>query len=215
MKSKPVLDATKAARTGPIVAWKIAHVYVMTEDPEVLRFSPIMHRDTTYGVREKAECFLETSHRYELPVDKCRCGFNAWHDLERAYEYMVLDERHERFKERRGIATLRRSNHAFLRVSLYGDVIEGTYSSDDIKYWGYRAAYQRIEDVFLRENCYLCGRTARHLGTINEEKFFNMDCLQLRPFCDLHAETATHSVIQSAALERRNNTRVHIGYPSE
>ncbi len=204
-------------RNSPIIGWKVAHSYVLLAKPDVLRFSPLSFRNTTYGAEDRALCH---GHRHvsSAPHLRCACGFNAWDNEETSIRYMIEAQKVHDFRSRTVLPELRErdANWVMLRVALFGRVIEGTMSATNVDDFGYRASNQRVLDVFFDEQCVVCGNQTTQLmalGTETFSPFFAGNCRRLRPLCAMHLDE-THTILDPAILERHNNVKIHWGYPT-
>ena len=186
------------------IGWKVANIYIRQDG--ALCFAPV-HQDgaiRAYGVDAVAEC---QRYAHPAPYDTCKCGFNAWEDLEIVWRYARGAQRAKEY----GIAQT--ESLVLLRVGLYGDVVDGTITiGPDWKPWGYRASQQRVADIFFSKECASCSQPAVGLGALD----YNITWAgwRLRPLCQEHLDQ-TERTVKTDRLMARNDVTVHWGYPSE
>lgn len=211
------MKTNTSVRNVPIIGWKVAHSYVRLADLSVIRFSPMSFRDTTYGIEDKALCHGH-KHVASAPHLHCVCGFNAWDDEATSLRYMFAVQRvhEERLQTSSPELRERVANWTMLRVALFGHVIEGTLSATNIDDFGYRSSNQRVLDIFFEDRCAMCENKTTQLAALETESFspfFAGDCRRLRPLCTMHLNE-THITLELATLEKRNNVKIHWGYPT-
>lgn len=197
--------------TNWVVGWKQANVYVR-DDLRTLHFVPI-HQDGiiyTYGVDDQARCQQYEHLHGQVPDDDCRCGFNAWDELETVWVYDRSVKHNSYIYPEWAVRSL-----ALLRVGLYGDLIDATmtirFSGGERKYWGYRSSRQRVSDIFFEKKCDSCEDVAFGLGLVYYDLAWGWT---LRPLCSTHLEEA-RATVSLAALSQHNDVEIHWGYPSE
>ncbi len=207
------LPFVSETQTDWVIGWKAATPYI--RDTNELVFMPLVCRNIPYVVNDVAEC-----RRYghaRPPGDFCRCGFNAWHDVEQSLRYV-------RTQARVVPTTAYHGNHklpvpatnetlTILRVGLHGDVIDLTEPA-----WGYRAEKQRVLDMFVSNACAACTRDAVALGVMNtiypqSPNERTVPSYLVWPLCDNHIYLSRR-MIDSRDITARNNVIVHWGFPT-
>lgn len=205
----------KQTQTDWVIGWKAATPYI--RESNELVFMPLVCRNIPYIVNDVAVC-----RRYghsNPPADTCRCGFNAWHDIDQALHYALSDPNI--------IPTMAyHGNHmipvasvgetlVILRVGLHGDVIDLREPA-----WGYRAELQRVGDVFFSNACAACRRDAVALGIMNttypsspNQRAVVGESYLIWPLCDNHTHLARRT-IDPTDIATRNNVKIHWGYPT-
>jgi len=198
----------KEIQTDWDYGYKISNVYVK-DDLKTLMFSSTIPTLTDfYGVDSFARC------RNGCPVtpnEYCRCGFNAWHDDDIALLYLV-DKWRRRYE-------LRADSMVMQRVGLCGRVFEGTMDAAEWTYWGYRAAQQRVLDVFFGPLCMYvwdCCREAVYLGAFGNahDPRRKEHLRKLKPVCDMHM-SAARDILDPGRLSDYNHVGIDWHYPSE
>ena len=221
MTVENAVSAKSSIYTAPIVAWKVAHSYVASIDMEQIRFEPVTARSAIYDVESVAECIhgYGTPHARPAPYGPCHCGFNAWQTERTALSY--LEKSVNSYDTRLKVPLFGPSwpaSFVLLRVALYGKVIEGTLSAINVNEYGYRAARQRVLDVFMDKVCGYCYSKSVQLYALKGVKSVTADPFagrrQLRALCERHVHTLAHRMIHPDVLEARNNIKLHWGYPN-
>jgi hypothetical protein len=199
------LPVLRTVDTDWINGWKLANVYV-ADDLQTLQFSnAYRHTLKPYAIDDVAKCIKGNQPCISAPADNCRCGFNAWLDIEVALEHLQEGELSWTFLASMGVSL------ALLRVGLCGDVIEGSLKmAKSDQYWGYRASRQRVVDLFYPRLCHVrsCHDEAVCLGA--KERYANFGW-SLLPFCARHESSSPH-VFSSEDLARHNDVDVHWDY---
>lgn len=199
-----------------IIGWKAANI-ALASDMETLVFRSVVMGGRPYPREAKAECLLY-HHRHKAPVDHCKCGFNAWDELDFAttywcffsqiqeqYVYQVSPDRSKLFI----------GSCVLLRVGLAGDVIEGTIDAGDKwKEWGYRASSQIVTDVFFEERCAICDEEAHTLCAMQNVSVDDSDLYPLRNLCNQHIALSERA-LPISYLSNENDVGVYIGLPSD
>lgn len=148
-----------------------------------------LNQPDKWGREGRATCRREP-FRHLPPEEGCRCGWYALKDPDRI---------------RRGDYDgygYRRRNAALARVRLWGNVAEAR--------WGYRAEWQRIEDLEVEATCVRCGGDACGLGIVVNSDFGFIYTVKgenitgpLQPLCEDCAD----------ALCRWEETEAAVGVP--
>lgn len=192
-------------------AWKVANVCITVNYPRTIKFVPTIAHSVTYGMRDQARCVLRNSH--PVPANNCQCGFNAWHDVATAEQY--LDGYRRLHEGRLCHIEQRPESLTLLRVALSGDVIEGTLSTMPTSAWGYRASKQQVTDIFFSTVCTFCRNDATGLALARKKYPVPGDSglhYPVRPSCGGHG---IHLIIQPEQLMKHNDVAIHWGHPSE
>lgn len=205
----------KQVQTDWVIGWKAAMPYI--RDSNDLVFMPLVCRDIPYGVNDVAVCRRYGHSR--PPADRCKCGFNAWNDIDQAISYALLPPGTM-------ITVAHHGNHklpvhsanetlAILRVGLHGSVLDCIEPA-----WGFRAEKQRVGNVFFNSGCALCSADATALGVMNTEyplspqqRAVNDTSYLLWSLCNRHHHMARR-IVDPTDIATRNNVKIHWGYPT-
>lgn len=217
MNNQPI-PFVKGIQKNWVIGWKATTAY-LRESGEFV-FMPLIIKNLQYTIDDTACCY----HRGHTkpPYDDCRCGFNAWHDIAQALDYMEPYARHH---DSRGnyvsMGTYMLPLYAWnftmvmLRVGLYGDVIDAIEPA-----WGYRAEKQRVADVFFNERCAYCQNFATVIGVMNAEYPVPYWMSEEMPasrllwqLCSIHENLALYT-FSASELNAINGVNVHLGYPT-
>jgi hypothetical protein len=190
------LPIVKTVSPEWVVAWKGAGV-MLSQDMRTLVFKPMFQSmDMKYNVADEAIC-ASISAGHIAPDDGCRCGFNAWHDPNVAYNYVR--------------ANTGQLKPTLIRVGLKGQVVEGVlHATERWTYWGYRASDQLVTDVFLEKRCTTCGAEAHFVGV----SAFTQGYWRLMPVCASHHGTVAH-IIHLNSIALNNDVEMRWLNPSE
>ncbi len=210
----PDIHVVSSTSSDWIIGWKAANI-ALASDMETLVFRSAVMGGRPYPRVANAECLLY-QHRHQAPVDNCKCGFNAWDELEFATTYWCLfSQIQEKYVYRappdRGKVFI--GSCVLLRVGLAGDVIEGTIDAGNKwQEWGYRASSQTVTDVFFDETCAVCDEDAHTLCAMQNVPVSDSDLYPLRNLCDQHIDLSER-VLPLSHLSSVNDAGVHIGLP--
>ena len=197
-----------------IIGWKIANI-ALDFDMKTIQFSPAAISCETYGVDAYAECRM-VGDIHVAPEDSCKCGFNSWDDLGVALEYMKMHQTlRVGYAYRYPPRSIFRLSLVMLRVGMCDDVIEGTLDAGSgWNQWGYRAARQRVSDVFFDGKCAACSADAQHVcTTLHTTTPYGESLYPLAIFCDAHTVYGRR-ILDLDVLSAQNDIGIYATLPS-
>lgn len=199
-----------------VMGWKAAYVAV-TSDLRTLRFRSVVMGGKTYGFDSSAECMVyKASH--VAPSDHCKCGFNAWDEYEVALRYLRFYQSLQmNFAYRYNPSHDFRLSVVLLSVGMYGSVVEGTLDAGaGWQQWGYRAARQRVGEVFFDGDCIApaCHEPGRYICASASGRYSGEDLYPLRLYCTVHAMSADY-ILQPSGLALHSGVDVYRNLPFE